>query len=82
MAKQTSNEEIKPKAKGSHNADHIVNTADHSDIKHTQKILFGSTATQTGAKTNGSITDTTPVDKTSQFTLNLLGESEKQKTPT
>ncbi len=26
--------------------------------------------------------DTTPVDKTSQFTLNILGESDQQKTPT
>nr|AEV53961.1 RecQ-like protein [Stylonychia lemnae] len=75
-----------------HNADQLINTADHSDIKNTQKTLFNSnfgnsdstnlmSSAQQSAQTRPSISNqmTTPSDnyQTSQFTLNILGESGK-----
>lgn len=56
-----------------HNADELIKTEDHSDIKNTQKALFGdSTASMSGKQKN----QTTPTSyEASKFTLNILGDS-------
>eukprot|EP00347_Sterkiella_histriomuscorum_P010247 403377026 len=74
-----------------HNADQLIATADHSDIKHTQKTLFNNmentdstNMTSSGMRPsisgNGNNQLTTPIDtyKASQFTLNVLGDSNNQ----
>lgn len=57
-----------------HNSDQIPDTVDISDIKHTSKSLFQSTAAMTEKTSIGGMT--TPHQETSKFSFGLLGEND------
>ena len=65
----------KPIQKTVHNSDFLINSEDHSGIKNSIKTLFESTAPMSSKDNIGMYV--TPLNETSRFTLNLLGDSEE-----